>query len=53
MHSPPADGQNILQNLTLNVLGNQQCEKYIELNSSEACESIVYGIDLARIFVFR
>lgn len=38
MHHPPADTQNILQNLTLNVVGNNQCEKYIELNSNEACE---------------
>jgi hypothetical protein len=39
MHRPPSgDTQNILQNLTLNILGNNQCEKYIELNSNEACE---------------
>ena len=38
MHQPPVDTQNIFQNLTLNVGRNGQCEKYIELNSSEACE---------------
>ena len=40
MHHPPADTQNILQNLTLNIVGNGQCEKYIELNSNEACKLI-------------
>jgi hypothetical protein len=38
MHQPPANAENILQNLTMNVKGNPQCEKYIELNSNEACE---------------
>jgi hypothetical protein len=38
MSQPPSDMENILQNLTLNVKGNNQCEKYIELNSNEACE---------------
>ncbi len=38
MHKPSIDSQNILQNLTLNIIGNNQCEKYIELNSNEACE---------------
>ena len=41
-NSPPAITQNILQNLTLNVVGNKSCEKYIELNSNEACKSIVH-----------
>ncbi|CAF0777561.1 unnamed protein product [Adineta steineri] len=36
MHHPPSDTDNILQNLTLNIKGNSQCEKYIELNSNEA-----------------
>jgi hypothetical protein len=38
MHQPPSDTENILQNLTLTVVGNSPCEKYIELNSNEACE---------------
>lgn len=38
MNQPPVDTENILQNLTLIIKGNNQCEKYIELNSSEACE---------------
>ncbi|CAF0888569.1 unnamed protein product [Adineta ricciae] len=36
MHQPPADAENILQTLTLNVKNKSQCEKYIELTSSEA-----------------
>lgn len=39
MHQPPADAENILQTLTLNVKNNSHCEKYIELTSSETCES--------------
>jgi hypothetical protein len=38
MQQPPANTENILQDLALNVKGNSQCEKYIELNSNEACE---------------
>ena len=38
MHHPPSDTDNILKNLTMNIIGNKQCEKYIELNSNEACE---------------
>jgi hypothetical protein len=38
MHQPPSDTENILQNLTLNIIGNNQCEKYIELKSNEACK---------------
>ncbi|CAF1110759.1 unnamed protein product [Rotaria sordida] len=36
MKQPSSNMENILQNLTLNVKGNIQCEKYIELNSNEA-----------------
>jgi hypothetical protein len=34
----PADAENKLQRLTLNIKGTVQCDKYIELNSSEACK---------------
>jgi len=44
MHQPPSDKDNILQNLTLNVIGNNQCEKYIELNSNEACKSKILNL---------
>jgi hypothetical protein len=38
MRQPPSGTESILRNLTLNIKGNLQCEKYIELNSNEACE---------------
>lgn len=38
MQQPPTNTENILQNLTLNIIGSNQCEKYIELNSNESCK---------------
>ena len=39
LRAAPVDAGNILQHLTLNVNGiNASCEKYIELQSNEACE---------------
>jgi hypothetical protein len=37
MHLPPSDASNILQNLTLNILDDPQCEQYIQLDSNETC----------------
>lgn len=38
MREPPTDANNILQSLTLNIRDNPQCERYIQLNSSESCK---------------
>ena len=38
MSQPMSDTWNILQNLTLKVVDNVQCEQYIELDSNEACK---------------
>ncbi|CAF3467067.1 unnamed protein product, partial [Rotaria sp. Silwood2] len=35
MSEPPSDADNILQNLTLNIRDNPQCEQYIQQNSNE------------------
>ncbi|CAF0721882.1 unnamed protein product [Rotaria sp. Silwood1] len=36
MRDPPSGVNNILQNLTLNIRDNPQCEQYIQQNSNEA-----------------
>lgn len=39
MRAVPADVDNVLQELRLNIKGNQTlCEKYIDMNSNEACK---------------
>lgn len=38
MNSPPSNSENVLESLTLNINGNVECEKYIDLNSNEACK---------------
>jgi hypothetical protein len=49
MRSVPADANNILERLTLNVDGSQPvCEKHIELNSNEACTHMSSTIRFAR-----
>ena len=38
MRAVPADADNVLQELVLNIKGNNtQCEKYIQTHSNEAC----------------
>lgn len=39
MRTVPTDTDNVLQELILNIKGNNtQCEKYIETHSNEACK---------------
>jgi hypothetical protein len=38
MQQPPADGDKVLQSLTLTLRGDTQCPKYIQLDSDESCE---------------
>jgi hypothetical protein len=38
MNDPPSSASNILESVTLNVLGTPQCEQYIQLESNESCK---------------
>ncbi len=52
MNGPPSNTGNILQNLTLNISGNPQCEQYIQQTSNETCKSTIFTLQNISIYLF-
>jgi hypothetical protein len=52
MNGPPSNTGNILENLTLNISGNPQCERYIQQTSNETCESSIFILQHISVYPF-
>ncbi len=52
MNEPLSNTGNILQNLTLNISGNPQCEQYIQQTSNETCKGSIFIIQNISIYLF-